>query len=65
MKWFLLGIFLSGDGNHSVVDFGAYDSMNDCFNARDSILVKLDAFDGVPPVNTQFLCIKSNYGDKK
>lgn len=37
-----------------------YDSMIECFHARDQLLVDLGIYDGIPPVNTQLVCIRSN-----
>ena len=59
MKWILIGIALaSHNGNHVSTELGRYDTLVQCFNARDTVLAKAEAYDGYPPVNTQFVCVR-------
>ena len=36
------------------------ETMEDCFEARDQVLVELGAFNGIPPKGTQLICINYN-----
>lgn len=45
-----------------------FETMEDCFNGRDQLLVELKAYNGVPPTGTQLVCInnsKSNNREQK
>jgi hypothetical protein len=36
-----------------------FDTMEDCFVARDDLLVAMGSYNGIPPVNTQLVCIRT------
>jgi hypothetical protein len=40
------------------------ETMEDCFEARDQVLVELEAYNGVPPKGTQLVCINNNKSNK-
>jgi len=58
MKWVLVFISLTHHGHPIVEEIGRYDSMKDCFFAREDLALKLGRYDGYFPVNTQAVCIK-------
>jgi len=37
-----------------------YESMRECFLARDQLLIELGSFSGYFPINTQAVCIETN-----
>jgi len=62
MYWSLILIILS-QGNIEVVFGGGYETMVECFEARDKVI--LERYDGTREqfdVNEQAVCIKSNVG---
>jgi hypothetical protein len=61
MKWVLLFIDITGSSSFAVDQVGRYDSMIECFGVRDEVLVKLDAYNERPPLNTQLVCVKTEY----
>jgi len=58
MKWILVYVALTYHGHPVVEEIGRYDSMTDCFFAREELALKLGGVDGKFPVNTQALCIQ-------
>jgi hypothetical protein len=34
--------------------------MVECFHARDELLLDMGIYNGIPPVNTQLICIRSD-----
>ena len=59
LKWVLVYILVESL-NPNVTKIGVYDSMATCFEARESVLVDLEAYEGIPPVNTQLVCVKTD-----
>jgi len=41
-------------------EVGRYSSMVDCFFAREEMLMKQESYDGIPEVNTQFVCVATD-----
>lgn len=56
MKWILIGIFLSLTGEHASIEIERYDSMEECFVAREKVILSLGFTDGIP-IHSQFVCI--------
>ena len=63
MNWVLIGLVITSASSYSSGEIGRYNTMVDCFVAREKMLIKLEAYKGTPPVNTQFVCIRTEYGD--
>lgn len=64
MTWVLVAILILGPNPNSDVDIneiGRYNNMVECFRAREDLLVKLEAYSGIPPINTQFVCVRTEY----
>jgi hypothetical protein len=64
MMWVLIAITILGPTPHSDVDLheiGRYNTMTECFYSREQVLVKLEAYNGIPPINTQFVCVRTEY----
>lgn len=59
MTWLLVFILVQ-DGVPTATRLGEYQSMRNCFFARDSVLVDLEAYEGIPPVNTQVVCVRTD-----
>ena len=58
MKWVLVFILVE-NFDPQAVKIGEYDSMSLCFEARDTVLVDLEAYEGIPPINTQIVCVRA------
>ena len=37
-----------------------FETMEECFIARDDLLTAMASYNGIPPVNTQLVCIRSD-----
>ena len=61
MKWVLLFLEIIGPNGFVVDEVGRYDSMIECFNTRDDVLIKLGAYNSQPPINTQLVCVRTEY----
>jgi len=62
MKWVLLFIEITSPIDFDVDQIGRYNSMTQCFEAREEVLVKLKAYDfDRPPINTQLVCVRTEY----
>lgn len=62
MKWVLLFIEITSPIDFDVQEIGRFNNMFGCFEAREEVLVKLKAYDfDRPPVNTQIICIRTEY----
>ena len=61
MKWMLVVIaILDGHGPEVMME-GIYDSMNQCFDARDVQIWNLfEDPEGRPPINYQLVCIPTD-----
>jgi len=66
MNWFnsqmfytLVLILLSG-GNVNATVYSIHDRMDDCFKARNEILIKGNHTNGFFPENTQAVCIRTS-----
>ena len=54
MKWILVYVALTYHGHPIVEEIGRYDSMAECFDAREKLVDKV----GKPIVNYQTICIQ-------
>lgn len=61
MKWVLVWILITGPESSKLFEIDRFDSMTHCFVARDHILVQLERYNGIPEVNTQYVCVRTNY----
>lgn len=59
--WVLIGLSILSSTNFQAYEIGRYESMQACFYNRQQVLVNLDAYSGVPPINTQFICVRTEY----
>jgi len=60
MKWILVHIMLFANQGMDASIVGSFDSMEDCFWARDYYAVERQGEDGFFPPNEQAICIASN-----
>ena len=58
--WVLVAIAITGTSTVTSQDLGRYTDMTDCFYARQNVLVELKAYTGVPPINTQYVCVPTD-----
>ena len=56
--WVLVFVLVTGTAVEAVA-LGEFESMYDCFGARELQLAKLEAWNGIPPVNTQLVCVRT------
>lgn len=40
--------------------YWSYKTMVECFHARDEFLLDMGIYNGIPPVNTQLVCIRTD-----
>lgn len=65
MKWILVfvNIIYNADVEYKepMIDgYWTYETMTECFHARDQFLLDMEIYNGMPPVNTQLVCIRTN-----
>ena len=53
MKWILIWISLNNHPFHTIAEIERYESMNDCFNAREQLVERV----GKPIINYQLVCV--------
>ena len=56
--WVLVFILISNATPNAII-IDEFDTMTRCFQERQFQLEKLDAYEGIPPVNTQLICIRT------
>jgi len=61
MKWVLVWIIITGPESSKIVEIDRFDTMSHCFVAREHILVQLERYNGIPEVNTQYVCVRTDY----
>lgn len=59
--WVLVAIKILSSSSIEAYEIGRFESMTECFYMREEVLISLDAFDGIPPINTQFVCVPTEY----
>ena len=58
MKWFLIYVGLSLNGDVESFILNESQSMNDCFAQRELALVNMGSEDGYPLEGTQLVCLR-------
>ena len=58
--WVLVAIQIASSTQVNAYSIGTFESMTECFYMRQEVLVSLEAYNGVPPINTQYLCLQSD-----
>lgn len=58
--WVLVAIQIASATQVDAYSIGRFNSMTDCFYMRQEVLVSLEAYNGVPPINTQYICIPTD-----
>jgi len=61
MTWVLIGILVTSPTQFDAYEIGRYASMTECFNQRELVLVKTEAWKGVPNVNEQYVCVRTQH----
>lgn len=59
MKWVLIFLLIPTDGMVDTTEIGVYNTMRECFFAREESLIRMDVIDGIPPINTQLICVRT------
>ena len=59
--WVLVAITILSASSIDAYEIGRFESMVECFYMREEVLVTLGAFEGVPPINTQYVCVPTEY----
>jgi len=57
-KWILVFIFIE-NGEPTATKLGEYKNMPTCFEARETVVGDLEAYEGIPPINTQIVGVKA------
>jgi len=60
MIWVLVAIKIATTTQVDAYEIGRFDSMINCFYMRQEVLVSLEAYNGIPPINTQYICVPTN-----
>jgi len=60
MSWVLVLILVNSTISVDTQVLGVYNTMSECFYARQDVLVDLEAYEGIPPVNTQIVCVRTD-----
>jgi hypothetical protein len=61
MSWVLIGLAILSPTEFDAYEIGRYDSMIECFNVRELVLARTEAYSGIPNINEQYICVKSEY----
>jgi len=61
LTWVLIGILITGSTEFDAYEIGRFDTMTSCFFEREQMLVKTEAWKGVPNINEQYVCIRTEY----
>ena len=61
MSWVLLGLAILSPTEFDAYEIGRFDTMEECFTVRDIVLVKTEAYNGIPRINEQYVCVKTEY----
>ena len=59
--WVLIALTVLSATEIDAYEISRLDSMQECFGLRDQVLVTVKAFNGVPPINTQYVCVPTEY----
>ena len=59
--WVLIGVLITGSNSFESQELGRFDDMIECFYVREQIVSAAGGIDGAPPINTQFVCIPTEY----
>ena len=59
--WVLIGILITGGDSFESQELGRFDDMIECFYVREQVVNAAGGKDGTPPINTQFVCIPTEY----
>jgi hypothetical protein len=59
--WVLVAIAILSHKEVDAHEIGRYNTMVSCFDAREQILLDLEAPDARVPINKQFVCVRTNY----
>ena len=59
--WVLIVILITGPNTNDSYEVGRYSKMTECFYAREELLIKANAYSGIPPINSQFVCVPTDY----
>jgi hypothetical protein len=61
MSWVLLGLAILSPTEFDAYEIGRFDTMEACFETRDLVLVRTEAYSGIPNINEQYVCVKTEY----
>lgn len=59
--WVLVAITILSTSSIDAYEIGRFESMVECFYMREEVLLTLGVFEGVPPINTQYVCVPTEY----
>ena len=61
MSWVLLGLAILSPTEFDAYEIGRYETMEECFHIRDLVLVRTESYNGIPRINEQYVCVKTEY----
>lgn len=59
--WVLIALAVLSPTEFDAYEIGRFDSMVSCFMMREEVLIALEAYDGIPPMNEQYVCVRTEY----
>lgn len=61
MSWVLIGLAILSPTEFDAYEIGRYGTMEECFHMREVELVRTEAYSGIPNINEQYICVKTEY----
>jgi len=61
MTWVLIGLAILSPTEFDAYEIGRFDTMAACFSTRELVLVRTESYNGVPKINEQYICVRTEY----
>ena len=59
--WVLIALMVTSGTDYESQEIGRFDDMIECFYVREQVVAAAGGADGTPPINTQFVCVPTEY----
>ena len=59
--WVLIALLVTSGTDYESQEMGRFDDMIECFYVREQVVNAAGGVDGTPPINTQFVCVPTEY----
>ena len=61
MMWVLIAITIVSGSAYESYEVGRFDDMIECFYVREQAVASAGGVSGIPPINTQFICVNTEH----